>query len=657
MLSPGVPLWLAGDRVRPDGADGMMVSMLSARAAEAADTLPATSVSVAVRLLVPADRVLVVTDQLPFAPTVAEPTCVAPSNRAIVSPTTPVPVITGLVTLVMLSPGVPLWLAGDRVRPDGADGMMVSMLSARAAEAADTLPATSVSVAVRLLVPADRVLVVTDQLPFAPTVAEPTCVAPSNRVIVSPTTPVPVITGLVTLVMLSPGVPLSLPGARVRPDGADGMMVSMVSARAAEAADTLPATSVSVAVRLLVPADRVLVVTDQLPFAPTVAEPTCVAPSNRAIVSPTTPVPVITGLVTLVMLSPGVPLSLAGDRVRPDGADGMMVSMVSARAVEAADTLPATSVWVAVRLLVPADRVLVVTDQLPFAPTVAEPTCVAPSNRVIVSPTTPVPVITGLVTLVMLSPGVPLSLAGDRVRPDGADGMMVSMVSARAAEAADTLPATSVSVAVRLLVPADRVLVVTDQLPFAPTVAEPTCVAPSNRVIVSPTTPVPVITGLVTLVMLSPGVPLSLPGDRVRPDGADGMMVSMLGARAAEAADTLPATSVWVAVRLLVPADRVLVVTDQLPFAPTVAAPTCVAPSNRAIVSPTTPVPVIAGVVRLVMLSPGVPLSLPGARVRPDGADGMMVSMMSARAAEAADTLPATSVWVAVRLLVPGGGG
>ena len=161
-------------------------------------------------------------------------------------------------------------------------------------------------------------------------------------------------------------------------------------------------------------------VTDQLPFAPTVAEPTCVEPSNRVIVSPTTPVPVITGLVTLVMLSPGVPLSLAGDRVRPDGADGMMVSMMSARAVEAADTLPATSVWVAVRLLVPADRVLVVTDQLPFAPTVAEPTCTWPSNRAILSPATPVPVITGVVTLVMLSPSVPLSLAGARVRPDGA---------------------------------------------------------------------------------------------------------------------------------------------------------------------------------------------------------------------------------------------
>src|ERR1700726_2314242 len=195
----------------------------------------------------------------------------------------------------------------------------------------------------------------------------------------------------------------------------------------------------------------------------------------------------------------------------------MMVPRVSARAGEAADTLPAPSVWVAVRLLVPADRVLVVTDQLPFAPTVAAPTCTWPSNRAILSPATPVPVITGGVGLVMLSPGVPLSLAGARVRPDGAG-----------------------SVAVRLLVPAGRVLGVTDQLPFAPTVAAPTCTWPSNRAIVSPATPVPVITGVVTLVMLSPGVPLSLAGARVRPDGAG--MVALAGIVSVSLAPPGPAT-------------------------------------------------------------------------------------------------------------------
>ena len=65
------------------------------------------------------------------------------------------------------------------------------------------------------------------------------------------------------------------------------------------------------------------------------------------------------------------------------------------------------------------------------------------------SPAAPVPVIAGVVALVMSSPLAPLSLAGARVSPVGT-GAVVSMVSARAAEGPETLPAASVSVAVTL---------------------------------------------------------------------------------------------------------------------------------------------------------------------------------------------------------------
>ena len=85
---------------------------------------------------------------------------------------------------------------------------------------------------------------------------------------------------------------------------------------------------------------------------------------------------------------------------------------------------------------------------------------------------------TGVVSLVMKSPLVPLSLAGSRVRPAGADGMAVSMVSPSDAEGSETLPAISVSVLVSVRCPAARVLVVIVQA-LLTTVAVPTLVLPS----------------------------------------------------------------------------------------------------------------------------------------------------------------------------------
>jgi hypothetical protein len=96
---------------------------------------------------------------------------------------------------------------------------------------------------------------------------------------VSPAVPSPVMTGVVTLVMSSPGVPLSLPGAKASAVGAADAVVSMVRSSALDATETFPAASVLVAVSTLLPAASVAVVIDQVPVPLTSPVPTSVAPS------------------------------------------------------------------------------------------------------------------------------------------------------------------------------------------------------------------------------------------------------------------------------------------------------------------------------------------------------------------------------------------
>ena len=79
------------------------------------------------------------------------------------------------------------------------------------------------------------------------------------------------------------------------------------------------------------------------------------------------------------------------------------------------------------------------------------PITVVPSSKVTVLPASAVPVKVGVVTLVMLSVlDVPLSDAATRSGRVGAAGAVVSMVTDKAADAALTLPAASVALAVML---------------------------------------------------------------------------------------------------------------------------------------------------------------------------------------------------------------
>ena len=645
-LSPCSPLSLPDCSAGTDVSAGVVLSMVSSSGPAAAETLPAMSVCVVVSVCSPAASAAVpLTDQLPLTATSAVPMAMPPSSRVTVSPATPVPVIDGLVLLVMSSSSTPLSLAGASVGADVGAGAVSSIMSTSDPDAADTLPATSVSVPVRVCGPAARGLVVIDHTPSA-TVALPTAVLPSCSVTTSLFSPVPVMVGVVTLVMSSPARPLSLAGASVRTSGAE-VEVLMATASDPEESETLPARSVSVPISRCAPSTRVLVVIDQAPST-TVALPTLALPSCSVTTSPLAPVPLMAGVPTLVMLSPLMPVSLADARARPAGG-AAKVSMVSTSGDDTSETLPAASASVPVSVCVPTASVVLVIDHRPPL-TMALPRVVLPSCSVTTSPSAPVPLTIGVVTLVMPSVcEMPVSLAIASVSPAGA-GAVVSMTSVNGRDALETLPAISAWVVVSVCGPATSVAVLlTDHWPLSPTSAVPMATPPSSSVTVSPATPVPVMTGVVALVTWSPGTPLSLSADSARPEGAAGRAVSMVMTSGADATEVLPAMSVSVVVSVCEPAaSAVLPATDHAPPGATVAVPMAAPPSSSVTVSPSTPVPVMDGVVTLVMKSPGAPLSLAGASVRPDVGGWIVVSMLMTSGADATETLPAMSVWVVV---------
>src|SRR5947207_2296913 len=122
---------------------------------------------------------------------------------------------------------------------------------------------------------------------------------------------------------------------------------------------------------------------------------------------------------------------------------------------------------------------------------------------------------------------LPVSEAAITSGVDGA-GAVVSIVTARAADAAFAFPAMSVAVAVMLCAPCVRVDAVTDQLPEPSAAALPIWVVPSNSVTVLFASAVPLKVGVVTLVMLSvPLLPLSEPTARAGADGIPGAVGSI----------------------------------------------------------------------------------------------------------------------------------
>jgi hypothetical protein len=165
------------------------------------------------------------------------------------------------------------------------------------------------------------------------------------------------------------------------------------------------------------------------------------------------------GVVSLVRLSVfEQPRSLAAVRTGVVGAAGADVSIVTLKAPEAGETLPATSVSLAVMLCMPSLKVLVVIVAVVELAT-TDPTTFVPSKMVTVFPEFTEPTVkVGVLTLVTLSvDDDPVSVVKFGVL--GAASAVVSIVTLNEPDVA-ILPATSVARAVIVLVPEVRTLVV-----------------------------------------------------------------------------------------------------------------------------------------------------------------------------------------------------
>src|SRR5258706_167282 len=156
------------------------------------------------------------------------------------------------------------------------------------------------------------------------------------------------------------------------------------------------------------------------------------------VVMPNTPVvasavPSIFNCVKLVIPSPLVPLSVVPSRDSPVGAAGAIVSAVTEYAVDATPVFPAASVALAVMPCVPLDSPEVVMLNAPVvALAMPEPSTVVPlvSYSVTVLPASAGPSIFGCVKLVIPSPFALLSVVLSSDSPVGANGAIVSTVTA-----------------------------------------------------------------------------------------------------------------------------------------------------------------------------------------------------------------------------------
>ena len=165
--------------------------------------------------------------------------------------------------------------------------------------------------------------------------------------------------------------------------------------------------------------------------------PSSVAPSEIVTIAFGSVTPVIVGLVKRVVNGPVM--------VGPTGA---VVSTVITRVLEATDALPTASVATAVRLTAPESADVVIVNK-PALSAVAVPTVEAPLLKVTDEPGSAEPVTVTVVSLVIESVAdEPVSSL--KVMMVGATGAVRSTRISTEVEAAETLPAVSVAVAVML---------------------------------------------------------------------------------------------------------------------------------------------------------------------------------------------------------------
>ena len=167
----------------------------------------------------------------PLASAVAVPREVSPLNSSTALPTSAVPSIVGVVSLVAVVVDV----------ITGASGAVVSISIVISEDAADSFPAASVALTVKLWLPSlNSKNETTTKLPSASAVAVPRDSSPLNSSTVLPASAVPAISGVGSFVH---AVVVDIPGA-------SGSAVSIVNASAVEADEVLPDKSVALTMRL-----------------------------------------------------------------------------------------------------------------------------------------------------------------------------------------------------------------------------------------------------------------------------------------------------------------------------------------------------------------------------------------------------------------------
>ncbi len=271
---------------------------------------------------------------------------------------------------------------------------------------------------------------------------------------VSPVVQDTVKVGVVSLVTSSVlEEPLSEPATRSGVPGT-APVVSMVTARPLDAADSFPAASLCFAVTVCAPSASVdaAVVTlppEHVPVAmdvdPARYNVTVLLPAQETVKS---------GVVSFVTSSVlEEPLSDAASRSGAPGAAGAVVSTVTESVPDSAETLPATSVWVAVMGWLASLSVDEVGFTVPPAH-VAMPTEPPLARSVTVAPLSQENVKLGVVSLVRSSVAdVPESDAASRSGVPGAAGAVVSMVTVKPLDAAETAATPFVCFAVTVWSP------------------------------------------------------------------------------------------------------------------------------------------------------------------------------------------------------------
>lgn len=288
------------------------------------------------------------------------------------------------------------------------------------------LPAASVAVTESVWLPFERVVLSQLQLPVALTVAVQRVVAPSLTVIVLPGSAVPAIVGVLSLVVLLAGGVVTI--------GDAGAVVSTTNESGKLAGPLLPAASVAMAVILCAPGVKALLGEQlQLPLASAVAVQSVVAPSLTVTVPFGSAVPLMSGVVSLVLLPDNGALMT--------GALGAVLSMAKVRVLGVL-VLPAGSVAVALRVCDPSlNGVERVQLQFPLASATAVQSVVAPSFTVTVLPGSAVPLTVGVSSVVVIpAAGVIIAgaggalistingtLVGALVLPDGSVAVMLAV--------------------------------------------------------------------------------------------------------------------------------------------------------------------------------------------------------------------------------------